>query len=164
MVQHTETILLGCCNIFYIYTILTNPIIVFMTSDDRPDISAQETLGQNDLNNDITYISFPAEQVQPFVCLGGQCVWETSEMPCVYHLCTSIASPQHFIASKIATGCVPSCPLCIVHIQTCVYLYFISECFICFCKSCTTEVRSRIMNYVVFVPLPSQISSPIPFS
>ena len=139
MVQHTETVLLGCCNVFYICTIITNPIIVFMTSDDRSDISAQESLGQNDLNNDVTYISFPVEGVQPFVCLGGQCSWETSEVPCVsplHCLCFTTAL-YSFI---IATGCVPSCPLCIVHVHTCVYLYFISECFICFCKSCTTEV------------------------
>ena len=125
MVQHTETILLGCCNIFYIYTILTNPIIVFMTSDDRPDISAQESLGHNSLNNYVTCVSFPAEEVQPFLCLGGQCFWETSEMPCVYHLCTSFASPQHFIASIIATGCVPSLPLCIVHVHTCIPLLYL---------------------------------------
>ena len=40
--------------IFYIYTLLTNHIIVFVTSDDRSDISAQETLGQNGLKNDVT--------------------------------------------------------------------------------------------------------------
>ena len=57
--------------------------------------------------------------MQPFVCLGGQCFWETSEMSCVFHLCTSFASPQHFIASIITSGCVPSCPLYIVHTGVC---------------------------------------------
>ena len=139
MVQNNEMVLVGCSNIFYIYT------IVFMTSDDRSDISAQETLGQNNLNNDLTcvsYLHFPAEQVQPFVCLGGQCCWEISEIPCV--------SPLHFLCftTKLYSfqNCYWVCAQLPTVYSTYIYLYFISECFICFCKYCTTEVCSPITS------------------
>ena len=118
MVRHTETILLGCCNVFYICTIITNHIIVFMTSDDRSGIAAQESLGQNSLNNDVTCVSFPAVEVQPFVCLGGQCFWETSELPCV--------SPLHFLCFTTALysfqNCYWVCAQLPTVYSTCTYL------------------------------------------
>ena len=121
MVRHTETILLGCCNIFYIYTLLTNHIIVFVTSDDRSDISEQESLGQNNLNNDVTcasYVHFPAKEGQPFVCLGGQCFWKTSELPCV--------SPLHFLCFTTALysfhNCYWVCAQLPTEYSTCTYL------------------------------------------
>ena len=77
-----------------LFTILTNHIIVFMTGDDRSDISAQESLGQNSLNNDVTCVPFPVPERDAALCMSWRpvllgnirnalCI--TSALPLLHH-------------------------------------------------------------------------------
>ena len=126
MVQHTETILLGCCNIFYTCTISTNHIIVFMTSDDRSDISAQETLGQNSLNNDVTCVPFPVPERDAALCKS----WRPVLLGNIRNaLCVS---PLHFLCFTTALYSFHNCywvcaqlPTVYSTIHTCIPLLYL---------------------------------------